>query len=557
MDRLTRKARILQIGCNLAQLLSTHDGYSLLPAGFPPIRKMDEDGVILAASDTPDNQRFVRRHRARHTKSRNGCYPCKHRRVKCDELQPACGTCSSRGEPCSYPPTRVALEKPPRSKADPKKDNGSFLPDYFEPSHEDPSLRCLQPLSINATAPATVSSQPHQHRHRDLQMDDLRLLQFYHLYTANQMTLHQRKSNVWQRVIPELGSKSRHIMHLLLALGGIHMIKQKVDASGTVDIVEDTDMIDLEIIIGHHQKGLEGFREEVSRICPSNAELVLTGSMLLVAFAFAFLSVYDLNPLTRAAEEISSAMANPSLTNDTLHINWLYLNRGVTSVIGDQWHVLKASRLRQILVSRPNDEYWENSSYDTSSSRLSRCSPRLLKFAQGARQAVVTIKASLNALEPTRDDISSCSGTPTSQPSPSTTLDRAIDTHFETIRILDSVYNRILSVLRCAASETSTDNEIQFDFEEAAILSWPGLLPSAFLASLERSDRNYLHGHSLVILAHFYLVNTLVDAWYMNGSFESEIRRVNALIGSLNDTQLSAFMLWPNEVTSLPLACTF
>ncbi|KAJ5186609.1 hypothetical protein N7449_011373 [Penicillium cf. viridicatum] len=346
-------------------------------------------------------------------------------------------------------------------------------------------------------------------------------------------------------------------MHLLLALGGIHMIKQKVDASGTVDIVEDTDMIDLEIIIEHHQKGLEGFREEVSRICPSNAELVFTGSMLLVGFAFAFLSVHDLNPLTRAAEEISSPMANPSLTNDTLHINWLYLIRGVTSVIGDQWHVLKTSRLRQILVSRHSDEYWENSSYDTSASRLSRCSPRLLKFAQGARQAVVAIKASLNVFEPTRDDISSCSGTPTSQPSPSTTSDRVIDTHFETIRKLDYVYHRILSVMHCATSETSTDKEIQLDFEEAAILSWPGSLPSAFLASLERSDRNYLHGHSLVILAHFYLVNTLVDAWYMNGSFESEIRKVSALIDSLNDTQLSAFMLWPNEVMSLPLACTF
>ena len=387
-------------------------------------------------------------------------------------------------------------------------------------------------------------------------MNDLKLLQFYHLYTARQMTLHQRRSNVWQRIIPELGSQSRYLMHLLLALGGIHMIKQRTHASGAVVVVEDSETVDLAIIMEHHQRGLEGFREEVSRTSHSNAELVFSGSLLVVAFAFAFLNVQDLNPPIRAAEEMNSTMANSSSsTNDFLHLNWLHLNRGVTSVISDQWHVLKASRLRHIFVSRHGDEHWENSPWDAPP-RLSRCSPRLLKFAQGAHQAVVTIKASLNTLEPTRDDLSSCSGTPTSQHSPSTVSDWIMDAHSETIRILDSVYKRILSVLQCAATEISTDKEIQLDFEEAAILSWPGLLPNAFLASLERSDRNYLHGHSLVILAHFYLVNTLVDTWYMNGSFESEIRRVNALIGSLNDTQLSAFMLWPNEVMSLPLTCT-
>jgi hypothetical protein len=386
-------------------------------------------------------------------------------------------------------------------------------------------------------------------------MDDLKLLQFYHLHTARQMTLHQRRLNVWQQIIPELGSKKLYLMHLLLALGGMHMAKLKADTRGTFVVVEDSNTVDLAIIMEHHQRGLKGFREEVSRISPSNAEFVFTGSLLLVAFAFAFLSVQDLNPLTGAAEGISNPLANPSSTNDIPRLNWLYLIRGVNSVIGDQWHVLKTSRLRQILILPHSDEFWEGSSFDAPS-RLSRCSPRLLKFAEGARQAVESIKASFNMLEPVWDDLSSCSGTPTSHPSPSTTLDWAIDAHNETIRILDSVYSRILSVLGCASTENSTDKEIQLDFEEAAILSWPGLLPSAFLASLERRDRNYLHGHSLVILAHFYLVNTLVDTWYTRGSFESEILRVNALIRSLNENQLSTFMLWPNEVMSLPLTCT-
>jgi hypothetical protein len=333
------------------------------------------------------------------------------------------------------------------------------------------------------------------------------------------------------------------------------MIKQAVDTGGPALVDETSDAVDLALIMEHHQRGLEGFREEVTRISPSNAEFVFTGSLLLVAFAFAFLRVQDLSPLTGAGEEMRSAMANPSLPNDILRLNWLYLNRGVTSVIGEQWDVLRTSRLRQILVLQHDDGHSESSS--GAPSRLSHCSPRLLKFVEGASQAVVAIKASLNALEPARDDLSSCSGTPTSQPSPSTSLDWAMDAHIETLFIMDSFYSRISSVLQCAATEIPTEKEIQLDFEEAAILSWPCTLPNSFLASLERSDHNRLHGYSVIILAHFYLLNTLVDTWYMRGSFELEIRRLNALISSLNVSQLSTFMLWPNEVISLPLTCNY
>ncbi|KAJ5193784.1 hypothetical protein N7491_001114 [Penicillium cf. griseofulvum] len=332
------------------------------------------------------------------------------------------------------------------------------------------------------------------------------------------------------------------------------MVKQKVDASGNVGF-GDSDTVDLAIIMEHHQRGLEGFREDVSRLSPSNAEAVFTGSLLVVAFAFAFLKIQDLKPLTRPTEEMSGAMADLSSTNNIPRLNWLYLNRGVTSVIGDQWPVLKSSRIRQILILRSNDQSWADSLSHTPS-RLSRCPPRILRFAEGARQAVTSIKDSLNVVEPARDDLSSCSGTPTSQPSPSTTLEWAIDAHLETIRILESFYLRILSVLRCAVTEIDSDKEIQVDIEEAAILSWPCLLPSAFLTSLERNDCNSLHGYSLVILAHFYLMNTLVDTWYMRGSFELEILRVNPLIESLNDSQLSTFMLWPKEVLGLPLTYT-
>jgi hypothetical protein len=357
---------------------------------------------------------------------------------------------------------------------------------------------------------------------------------------------------VWQRIIPEIACKNRYLMHLLLALGGIHMITQH-EANLTSGL-EELDTVDLAIVMEHHQRGLEGFREEVSCISPSNAEELFTGSVLLVAFAFASLMVRELNPLSGTPEEMNSTTGNSSSANDVLRLNWLYLNRGVTSILSDQWNVLKGCRLRQMMVFSQRDGHWEDLPFALPSSRLSRCSLRLVKFAEGASQAVANIKASLHTLEPARDYLSSCSGTPTSYVSESPkTLDSVMDAHSETVDLLDTVYSRILSILRCEATEDPADVEIQLDFEEAAVFAWPIRLPSPFLASLETGEPNYLRGLSLVILAHFYLANTLFDTWFLKGAFEREVLKISTLIGSLNESQLSTFMLWPNEVVTSTL----
>ncbi|KAF3402546.1 hypothetical protein DPV78_004256 [Talaromyces pinophilus] len=64
-------------------------------------------GASLHGSIVPTRRQ--RRHRAHHFKSRNGCYTCKGRRVKCDEVRPTCGSCSSRGDACTYPPPATSM----------------------------------------------------------------------------------------------------------------------------------------------------------------------------------------------------------------------------------------------------------------------------------------------------------------------------------------------------------------------------------------------------------------------------------------------------------------
>jgi hypothetical protein len=54
--------------------------------------------------------------------------------------------------------------------------------------------------------------------------------------------------------------------------------------------------------------------------------------------------------------------------------------------------------------------------------------------------------------------------------------------------------------------------------------------------------------HSLVILAHFYVINTLVDRWYLKGLFEREIFKISDLIGVTSDSQLASLMRWPMAV---------
>ncbi|KAJ5668405.1 uncharacterized protein N7477_006975 [Penicillium maclennaniae] len=352
----------------------------------------------------------------------------------------------------------------------------------------------------------------------------------------------------------ELRRSTRHYQ-LFSGARGIHMITQQAEANRS-GVLDPSDTVDLTIIMEHHQRGLEGFRKEVSCITSSNVELAFTGSLLLVGFAFASLRVQELNPPDMIPEEMNRATIHSSPTNGILRLNWLYLNRGVSTVIQDQWDVLKASRLRQMVIYPHGDGYLKDLPFDASSSRLSRCSPRLFKFAEGASEAVANMKASISGLEPAKDDLSSHSSVRTSQPSPSTSLGLVVDECSGAIEILETVYSRILYVLQCAATETSVDKEIQLDFEEAAILSWPILLPSTFLASVQGTEHDYFHGHSLVVLAHFYLVNTLVDSWFLRGSFEREILKINDLIGTQTESQLSKLMLWPIEVMNLPSTST-
>lgn len=106
--------------------MSAPDDFDLTRASSPagdrssssdPFEKLE--GSEYATSSSADGPARVRRRpipRKGHTKSRNGCFNCKRRKIKCPENIPECFNCKRLGMSCEYPPanklTVAALSGP-------------------------------------------------------------------------------------------------------------------------------------------------------------------------------------------------------------------------------------------------------------------------------------------------------------------------------------------------------------------------------------------------------------------------------------------------------------
>ncbi|GFG14550.1 sterol regulatory element-binding protein ECM22 [Aspergillus udagawae] len=495
----------------------------------------------MAAEATHNSQHARKRHRARHHKSRLGCFSCKSRRVKCDEVRPVCGSCSSRGEPCVFPDPPATSLKPTsasRGRRDSPRSRSGSSPRPLRPYLESWETYTSRPAGVSAPA------------NDDLDMDNLRAMQFFHLHTAQEMSLHPKRSMVWRRVIPRLAGKHRYLMHLLIALGGVHMITQRLRQRPGEDC--DSDTVDLRLVMDHYQRGLQDFRKEVAKISNSNAEAVYAGSLLLVAFVYASLQVPELNPAWSSADP-ASVPYPPALNMQTLppidrpQVSWLHLIRGASTVIQDQWPVLKASCMRPMVLHFHGDEYWKDLPFDSSLSKLSYCSLLVQLFAQGALQAVADLRAFHTTLRLTgSNELYSTSV------SPSDTSEVAVDGPSRAIDVLESIYSRVMSVLQCTISEQGSpdDSDIQYNLEEAAVLGWPILVPDVFIGLLESDELvGQAWGLSLAILAHFYVVNTLVGRWFL-GAFKEEILRIQNFVSSLHDVELDRLLILPVKIAT-------
>jgi hypothetical protein len=420
-------------------------------------------------------------------------------------------------------------------------------------------------LYFNAASPEEPQNVDSQST-SSLNMSDLNLLQHYILHTSKKMTLHKIKTVVWERVIPEMAAANEFLMHLVLALAGLDILTSRDicvrNDQGSSKPFIAASVPQLQSIMGHHQQGLAGLQEALCATSEPDAEVLLAGSMLVVGFAFASFGIKDLDPSAHTFQDtLSSDSASPSPLLDvgTLHIQWLHLVRGVTSILRQFWPTLRKCRLRALLFSNHANEDWKLCEEQVRSSVVpSRYihSGRLRKFATGANNAISKLRdlyASLRLSAGFEDGIETSPSIATPHSDQSGNVGSvSLEPYEKAIGVVEDLYMRILYVMHMKPLDchASSDLEIQTDIEDAAVSSWPHLLPEEFIFSLDpRGNFDRMQGVSVVILAHLYLAIAILDeVWYYGKRCDIEIYKINTLIGGLGDTKLISLMEWPIDV---------
>ncbi|KAL2830997.1 hypothetical protein BJY01DRAFT_226796 [Aspergillus pseudoustus] len=465
-----------------------------------------------------------KRLRATHTKSRRGCYTCKSRRVKCDEVKPICGACALRGESCGFPRDE---SRPPRREREGPPGRQQPRAVYYDASPHA--------LEFDLPPGPALHGQPSAGP-QSLNMFDLQLLSHFMVHTSKNMSLVSPRQAVWQTVVPSLAARNEFLMHLLLALAGLDYLHP--DRAGRTNASQDDPSTaaameqHLQTVVGHHQRGLQGFRSQLSALSPSNCHEVFAGSLLLVGFAFASLRV-------RNWSDSHLALVAPLLTP---RLDWMYLIRGLTAVVRECWPTLRMGPLRELLQYPGATEDWKMypDAMFTSIAPPRACSPRISRFCQGAYNALCNLKVLAGSTpSPMMDD----------DQEGLSPQDAVLVAAKDGLDLLESIYMRILYVLQYTRDDEGirTSLELQADMENAAVMGWPQALSAEFLATLR--DFNEAPDLSLVILGHFYLALALFEGvWFLNHAFDEDIGKIYTLVQANGDGQHVSLMGWPVSV---------
>ncbi|KAL4764899.1 RTA1 like protein-domain-containing protein [Aspergillus foveolatus] len=444
----------------------------------------------------------------------------------CDEAKPICGACALRGEPCGFPPD--TSRQPRRERDDAPGGATSRQAQTGPPSVSN--ARSPHALEFDLSpAPSNVAAEANS---QSMNMVDLQLLSYFMIHTGKNMSLIPSRQKVWQTVIPRLAARHEFLMHLLLALAGLDYFHPDGNpdadlpmgsASGTDNSTSMGVEYHLQLVVRHHQCGLQGFRNQLSALSDSNCHEIFAGSLLLVGFAFASLRMRNWN----------DSHTSPLQPLRKPRLDWIYLIRGLTAVVEQCWPSLRMGPLREMLQYPGATEDWKMYPEAMSTTFIPRgCSPRISRFCQGAYRAL----SRLHALEGSTPS-STAEDSPETRPSG---LKDGLD-------LVESVYMRILYLAQFSRDEKCTSVEIQADMEDAAVMGWPQALSEEFLATL--GDPDVAPNLSLVILAYLYLALALFEAaWFLNGAFDEDIQKIYALCKSYGDRTLISLMEWPVSV---------
>ncbi|ROV99173.1 hypothetical protein VPNG_08186 [Cytospora leucostoma] len=234
-----------------------------------------------------------------HRKSRNGCFKCKSRRVKCDEAHPTCGNCSRLKLDCLWPTLPTVITRASRSRSNPPSN---------PQSHMSPSSGSITTISTlghtpesgvrlpswprwpddgNIFSPADDPSGIKLPETRARRLMEHRLMQNYYHSIRNPFPVSPATDwlHLWTTIIPDMALHHDNLLHAMLAASATNLLRSNPD--------------DKELFAarqGYFISTLHAQRQEVAKMTVDNAEAVCFASLLISITSFAMLKERVLLP---------------------------------------------------------------------------------------------------------------------------------------------------------------------------------------------------------------------------------------------------------------------
>ncbi|KAL3469725.1 hypothetical protein BJX99DRAFT_264912 [Aspergillus californicus] len=229
-----------------------------------------------------------------HHKSRYGCTPCKHRRIKCDERKPVCNNCVERSVDCSF-------------------NLKSTLPTADRQSSTRTLTRVPRPLS---QAPGLSFCRGDSR--------DLELFCHFQIYTAPAFNHPASVEKLFRDEFPRIAASFPFLGHGLLSIAYIHLAHLSKNQNTSKLLAESA---------LHINQALPGYLGAIKDITKDNSDALFGFALLVVLFTFADVGEECDGFLRMARDEASTkARAIQGLANAAARVA-----RSLQTIFGIFW----------------------------------------------------------------------------------------------------------------------------------------------------------------------------------------------------------------------------
>ncbi|PGH13487.1 hypothetical protein AJ79_03617 [Helicocarpus griseus UAMH5409] len=240
--------------------------------------------IVKMASYENLNQNLAEKMRRPHRKSRNGCFECKRRRIKCDELKPSCTRCVLGLNKCIYPSTPAPATKLQKDEPLPSLPISSSR--FLSPSPSTPPCSERSPSFGVSTRSSPESERGNSCLSHIDALKELSNTDLYHHYlqhTSRTLARCRRDQAAFQIGLPTLALQSKTVFHSLLAVSAACLGCDLISKDSPPDI----NAVNRILMTGyrHYNMASERMRESISQLDTLKVEHLLASTLLLVPFA--------------------------------------------------------------------------------------------------------------------------------------------------------------------------------------------------------------------------------------------------------------------------------